>query len=99
MAFLTEELVWCVIQVTLVGLLAWALCAAVRRWSAPGSAAVPAAALAAVVILTCCAFVPWPGWWRFAPRWDQRSAANATSLNQSTREPTESDPLAEGTIN
>lgn len=75
MAVLTDPLLWCVIQVTLVGALAWALCAAVRRWSAPGSAIVPAAALAAVVVLTLCAFAPWPGWWRFAPRWEAEAAA------------------------
>ena len=29
------------IQITLVGLLAWLLCAVVRRWTAAGNAAVP----------------------------------------------------------
>jgi beta-lactamase regulating signal transducer with metallopeptidase domain len=68
MAVFTDPLVWCVVQITLVGLLAWALCAALRRWSAAGNAAVPAAALAAIVLLTICAFAPWPGWWTFGPK-------------------------------
>lgn len=69
MDLFTESLLWCIAQVTLVGLLAWLLCAAVSRWTEPGAAIVPAAALAAVVILTVCAFVPWPQWWRYGPRW------------------------------
>ena len=92
MAVLTDPLLWCVIQVTLVGVLAWALCAVVRRWSAPGSAAVPAAALAAVVVLTFCAFAPWPGWWRFDPQWDQTVTAVVSSQDQSPREPSNSEP-------
>jgi hypothetical protein len=71
---LIETLLWCILQVTLVGTLALALCAALRRWSNQGNAIVPAAALAAVVALTACAFVPWPNWWRFGP---QRQVADA----------------------
>jgi beta-lactamase regulating signal transducer with metallopeptidase domain len=65
---LIETLLWCILQVTLVGVLALALCAALRRWSHQGNAVVPAAALAAVVVLTLCAFVPWPNWWCFGPQ-------------------------------
>src|SRR5262245_42387363 len=64
-----ESLLWCILQVTLVGALALALCAALRRWSSQAGAVVPAAAMAAVVGLTICAFVPWPNWWRFGPQW------------------------------
>lgn len=62
---LIETLLWCILQVTLVGMLALVMCAVLRRWSPSGNALVPAAALAAVVVLTVCAFVPWPSWWRF----------------------------------
>ena len=68
MAVITDPVVWCVIQITLVGLLAFGLCAALRRWSAAGNTLVPAAALAAIVVLTICAFAPWPGWWTYGPR-------------------------------
>ena len=64
---LTESLLWCIVQVTLVGLLAWLLCVAGQSLVEPGIAAVPATALAAVVVLTALAFVPWPQWWRFGP--------------------------------
>jgi beta-lactamase regulating signal transducer with metallopeptidase domain len=62
--------VGCVLQITLVAVLAWAVCAAMRRWSPDAVAIIPAVGLAAVVVLTACAFVPWPSWWRFAPRWE-----------------------------
>src|SRR5688572_19482683 len=78
MTLFTDPLVWCVVQITLVGLLAWALCAFLRRWSTAGNAAVPATALAAIVVLTLCAFAPWPDWWTFGPpqlAW-QANAAN-----------------------
>ena len=67
MSPLIETLLWCILQVTLVGGLALALCAVLRRWSYQGNTLVPAAALAAVVVLTACAFAPWPNWWRFGP--------------------------------
>src|SRR5687767_3530562 len=76
---LTESLLWCIAQVTLVGLLAWLLCAAVSRWTEPGIAIVPATALAAVVVLTACTFLPWPQWWRFGPRWPTETANVTTS--------------------
>ena len=68
MSPLIETLLWCVLQVTLVGVLALMLCAALRRFSSQGNPLVPAAALAAVAILTLCAFVPWPNWWKFGPQ-------------------------------
>jgi beta-lactamase regulating signal transducer with metallopeptidase domain len=66
---LLESLLWCVLQVTLVGLLAWLLCLVISRWQDAASAGIPAAALAAVVVLTACAFVPWPAWWQYGPAW------------------------------
>jgi beta-lactamase regulating signal transducer with metallopeptidase domain len=66
---LTESLLWCAVQVTLIGLLAWALSLAWRRWLTPENSVVPLAALAAVLALTACATVPWPAAWRFGPRW------------------------------
>jgi beta-lactamase regulating signal transducer with metallopeptidase domain len=74
---LTVSLLWCIVQVTLVGLLAWILCAAVSRSAEPGTAVVPAVALAAVVVLTACAFVPWPSWWRYGPQWQAATTAHA----------------------
>src|SRR5687767_6450750 len=79
MNILSEPLLWCVIQTTLVGLLACALCVVVRRWSAASHVAVPATALAAIVALTICAFVPWPSWWQFGPSLNSWTfAADAT---------------------
>lgn len=69
MDLLSQPLLWCVVQVTLVALLGWLLCTAVGRWASPGAAIVPAVALLAVVLLTAGAFVPWPNWWRFGPHW------------------------------
>jgi beta-lactamase regulating signal transducer with metallopeptidase domain len=74
---LFESLLWCVLQVTLVGLLAWIMCLVVSRWQGAASAAIPAAALAAVVVLTACAFVPWPSWWRYGPNWLEGATAVA----------------------
>jgi beta-lactamase regulating signal transducer with metallopeptidase domain len=79
MATFADPLLWCVIQVTLIALLALAVCAAVRRWQIPGAAAIPAAALAAVVVLTICTFLPWPDWWRFGPRLSARDPHSAAS--------------------
>jgi beta-lactamase regulating signal transducer with metallopeptidase domain len=83
MNLLTDPFVWCVLQITLLSLLAWALCAVVRRWSLPGTAALPAAALAAIVVLTICAFSPWPAWWRFGPRLDATEAVVVANNNRS----------------
>jgi|GEM_PF-829076 len=82
---LTESLLWCTVQITLIGLLAWLLCTVISRWVGPGTAMVPAAALAAVVVLTACAFVPWPSWWRYGPQWE-------TALGTIT--PSQDQPLA-----
>jgi beta-lactamase regulating signal transducer with metallopeptidase domain len=77
---LTIALLWCVVQVTLVGLLAWVLCAALGRVLASGSTVVPAAALAAIVVLTACVFVPWPSWWRYGPRWQRATVVSQTHV-------------------
>ena len=91
---LTESLLWCVAQVTLVSLLAWLLCAIVSRWAEPGSAIIPATALATIVVLTACAFVPWPQWWRYGPSWRSQSTtvqtANASAPQFEASEPSES---------
>jgi beta-lactamase regulating signal transducer with metallopeptidase domain len=78
MSVITDPLIWCVIQITLVGLLAFALCVAAGRSSAAGNALVPAAALAAIVVLTICAFAPWPGWWTYGPRLTASRAVPST---------------------
>jgi beta-lactamase regulating signal transducer with metallopeptidase domain len=91
---LTESLLWCVAQVTLVSLLAWLLCAVVSRWAEPGSAIIPATALATIVVLTACAFVPWPQWWRYGPSWRSQSTtvqtANESAPQFKASEPSES---------
>jgi beta-lactamase regulating signal transducer with metallopeptidase domain len=80
---LFESLLWCVLQVTLVGLLAWVMCQIISRWQGAASATIPAAALAAVVVLTASAFVPWPSWWRYGPNWlDGATAATPVSAQQ-----------------
>ena len=66
---LTQSLVWCIVQVTLIAALAWLLCWGLARWTGPTMPLVPAAALAAIVALTACAFAPWPAWWRYGPGW------------------------------
>ena len=52
MSGLLASFAWCSLQVTLVALLAWLLCAVARRMSASHAAALPATALAAVIVLT-----------------------------------------------
>ena len=83
---LASALFWCIVQVTLVGLLAWVLCAALGRWIASGSTIVPAAALAAIVVLTVCIFVPWPSWWRYGPRWRPVAAVGETNVQATQNE-------------
>ncbi|HEX5104681.1 MAG TPA: M56 family metallopeptidase, partial [Pirellulaceae bacterium] len=83
MNLLTDSLVWCVLQITLLAVLALALCASVRRWSLVGNAALPAVALAAIVVLTVCAFLPWPAWWRFGPE-SKVAEANLAASNDSS---------------
>jgi len=67
MSGLLVSLGWCSLQVTLVALLAWLLCGLARRMSASHAAALPATALAAVIVLTALAFVPWPRAWSYGP--------------------------------
>ena len=94
MSGLLASFAWCSLQVTLVALLAWLLCALARRMSASHAAALPATALAAVIVLTALAFVPWPAGWSYGPvlNWqetipnaDKESASveNVISLEQS----------------
>ncbi|MEX2173718.1 MAG: M56 family metallopeptidase [Pirellulaceae bacterium] len=80
-----ESLLWCIVQVTLVGLLATSLCAALSRWGTGATAAVPAVALAAVVALTASAFVPWPSGWRYGPQW-KAATASAVDLPEASDE-------------
>jgi beta-lactamase regulating signal transducer with metallopeptidase domain len=67
MSGLLVSLAWCSLQVTLVAVLAWLLCGLARRMSASHAAALPATALAAVIVLTALAFVPWPRSWSYGP--------------------------------
>src|SRR5688500_4591776 len=78
MSSTVEVLLWCILQVTLIGLLAGGLCIALRRWASPAHAVVPAAALAAIVGLTLCAFIPWPSWWRFGPSREHEITSTGT---------------------
>ncbi len=55
-------LIWCVIQVTLIGLVTGTLYAAVRRIRRAAALPVVLAGLVAVVVLTTLAFSPWPRW-------------------------------------
>ena len=81
---LTQSLVWCIVQVTLIAALAWLLCWALARWTGPTTALVPAAALAAIVALTACAFAPWPSWWRYGPSW-QVAAMSVDAAEEPSR--------------
>ena len=73
MSGLLVSLAWCSLQVTLVALLAWLLCGLARRMSASHAAALPATALAAVIVLTGLAFVPWPQGWSYGPELNWRA--------------------------
>ena len=64
---LSIALVWCVVQVSIVTIVAAALMWLARRRPGGSSATFPAAALAVVLIVTACAFVPWPEAWRYGP--------------------------------
>ncbi|MEN6451307.1 MAG: M56 family metallopeptidase [Thermoguttaceae bacterium] len=55
-------LVWCVVQVTVVGLLAAPLYLVVRRWRPAAAASVVLSGLVIVVVLSLMAFSPWPRW-------------------------------------
>ena len=55
-------LIWCVVQVTLIGLVTGMMYAAVRRIRPAAALPVVLAGLAAVVVLTTLAFSPWPRW-------------------------------------
>jgi beta-lactamase regulating signal transducer with metallopeptidase domain len=55
-------LVWCVVQVTLIGLLAGGLYLAVRQWRPAAAASVVLTGLAIVVVLSVMALSPWPRW-------------------------------------
>src|SRR4029450_6870595 len=79
MSGLLVSLAWCSLQVTLVALLAWLLCGLARRMSPSHAAALPATALAAVIVLTALAFVPWPRGWSYGPKlsWREKTIPNA----------------------
>ncbi len=56
------SLIWCVVQVTLIGLVTGGLYAAVRRVRRAAALPVVSAGLVGVVVLTTLAFSPWPRW-------------------------------------
>ncbi|MGO8753093.1 MAG: M56 family metallopeptidase [Thermoguttaceae bacterium] len=55
-------LVWCVVQVTLIGLLAAGVYLIVRRLRPAAAASVPLTSLAIVVVLSLMVLSPWPRW-------------------------------------
>ena len=55
-------LVWCAVQVTLIGLLAGGLYLLVRRLKPVGAASIVLTGLAMVVVLSLLAISPWPRW-------------------------------------
>ena len=55
-------LVWCVLQVTLIGLLAAGLYLVVRRLRPAAAASVVMTGLAIVVVLSLLVLSPWPRW-------------------------------------
>jgi beta-lactamase regulating signal transducer with metallopeptidase domain len=93
---LSDSLLWCIVQVTLVALLAWLLCTAVSRWTASATALVPSVALAAIVVLTASAFIPWPSWWRYGPRWEASIPTVATARHHTSSTVAGSAAPAEG---
>jgi prepilin-type processing-associated H-X9-DG protein len=56
------SLIWCVVQVTLIGLVTGTLYAVIRRIRRAAALPVVLAGLVAVVVLTTLAFSPWPRW-------------------------------------
>jgi beta-lactamase regulating signal transducer with metallopeptidase domain len=91
---LTQSLVWCILQVTLVAALAWLLCWAMARWTASATVFIPATALAAIVVLTACAFTPWPSWWRYGPSWQIAESAPSVPADSRLRLPGGTSPDA-----
>ena len=55
-------LVWCIVQVTLMGLLAGGLYLLVRRLRPAAAASVVLTGLVTVVVLSLLALSPWPRW-------------------------------------
>ena len=92
---LTETLLWCLLQVTLIASLALALGAGMRRWFHQPSAIVPAAALAIVVGLTICAFIPWPTWWRYGPDWEAMRSVADSDVEAVARQSSGIEPVLE----
>ncbi len=75
---LTQVLLWCPVQVTVLALAALAICTIVGRRRPAAGALVAAVALVSVACLTLTAFVPWPAWaisWENAP-WGHAITAN-----------------------
>lgn len=58
---------WCVVQVTLVSLLALSVCAVARRFAPAAGTSVPLAGLVLIIGLSILALSPWPSWFDFAP--------------------------------
>ena len=85
-------LVWCIVQITLLGVLAAGLYLLVRRLYPAVAAPVVLSSLAVVVVLSILALSPWPRWVidRAAP------SPNAVALADSPL-PTAEDPAATGT--
>ena len=79
MSALVPPLLWCIVQVTLVALLAWLLCAFTRRLSPQSASPLPATALLAVIGLTALAFVPWPSTWSYGPAWNVANDSQPSS--------------------
>ncbi|MBC7851986.1 MAG: DUF1559 domain-containing protein [Pirellulaceae bacterium] len=94
MSGLLASFAWCSLQVTLVALLAWLLCALARRMSASHAAALPATALAAVIVLTVLVFVPWPRSWSYGPELSWQPETQPSHENNSEAVPDEQ-PLLE----
>ena len=72
-------LLWCSVQVTVIGLIAVALYYLTRRWAPSAAALTVPATLVLVVALSALAFVPWPGWyeWPIASRADRNDSVDA----------------------
>jgi len=92
---LTQIVLWCPVQVTVLAIAALGIGTVVGRRRPAAGAVVAAAALVAVVGVTATAFSPWPDWtiaWDRLP-WGKTVATAATKPNAPTRPP--AIPLAE----
>ncbi len=82
---LAVALVWCIVQVTLMSLLAAGLYLVLRRLRPAAAAPIVLASLVMIVLLSLMAFSPWPRWTynKLFQSGDESSIASGASIDDS----------------